>query len=131
MILNLLFSLILAQSFEIKIQDSAIRHGIDPKLAVSIAVVESNMNPCKIGDLGEYGLFQLRPEFHKTKLCEVDKHIEIAVKYLVYVRKRCLRRYGDAWFVCFNTDPNRQHVLKDPKRFPYYIKVMKVMNEAT
>ena len=129
MFLKLLIPFLIAESFVGKIQSSAERHGIDPKLAVAIAQTESNLDPCKIGDLGEYGLFQLRPEFHKTKLCDVDNHIETAVKYLVYVRKRCLKRYGDAWFICFNTGPNRKHVIKEPKQFRYYIKVMENMHK--
>lgn len=129
MMINLLFPLLLAQDIKSTIVSSAERHGIDPILAVSIAQVESNLDPCKIGDLGEYGLFQLRPEYHKTKLCDIDNHVETAVKYLVYVKKRCTKKYGNAWFICFNTGPNRKHVIKKPKQFNYYIKVIEVMKK--
>ena len=102
MIFKLLFIFLFANDINHAIESSAIRHGIDPKLALSIAKVESRLDPCKIGGMGEYGLFQLRPEFHKVKLCEVNSNIETAMKYLVYLKKRCYNRYGEAWFICLS-----------------------------
>lgn len=36
--------------------------GFDPNIALSVAKVESKLNPSAVGKIGEIGLFQLRPE---------------------------------------------------------------------
>jgi soluble lytic murein transglycosylase-like protein len=92
---------------------------------LAIATVESRLNPNAIGAIGEIGLFQLRPEFHSVKRGEIDHNINVATRYLAKLQKQCAH-YGDAFFVCFNYGPGRR--LKRPKQFPYYIKVMEVMN---
>src|SRR5690606_32727266 len=106
------------------IERKAMKYGIDPKLAVSIAMTESSLNPNAVGSLGEIGLFQLRPEFHDVKQGDIKHNVELAMRYLSYVKNRCLRRYDVAWFVCFNTGPNRKKLIERPQEFSYYKKVM-------
>jgi soluble lytic murein transglycosylase-like protein len=109
-----------AQTIEQKITRAAIRNGVDPSLALAIAQVESRMDDSLVGDLGEVGLFQLRPEFHPVVKGATDHNIDLAVKYLAALKSRC-RSYGDAYFVCYNYGTARK--LKYPKLFPYYKKV--------
>lgn len=106
------------------IKAKAERHNIDPKLVYAIAIVESNLNPKAVGGVGEIGVFQLRPEFHDVKPGDVRHNIDTAVKYLVYVKRKCYTKYRDAWFICYNTGPHRKNIIKQPKKFIYYIKVI-------
>ena len=99
------------------------KYNLDPKLLTAIAEVESKFNSHAVGDLGELGLFQLRPEFHPTvKEGDDRSNIEAAAKYLAYVKDRCEPTYGDAWFVCFNHGQNKR--LLAPKVSTYYKRVI-------
>lgn len=102
------------------IEQAARRHNIDPNLAVAIATVESGLDHTAVGGLGELGLFQLRPEFHGQHVT-MQAHIEYAVGYLAYTRKRCAARYGAYWYICFNTGPYRKKTIDKPADF-YYAK---------
>jgi hypothetical protein len=111
------------------IQKTAARYGIDPALAVAIAQVESNLNHAAVGGLGERGLFQLRPEFHGVAESK-EQHVEKAIKYLSYVKRRCKPLYGDTWYVCFNTGPYRKKKLDNSREFAYAKKVRRAMARA-
>ena len=106
------------------IEMTAIKHGIDPVLAVAIAQVESNLNPDAIGSLGEIGVYQLRPEYHNVKRGDVRHNVETAIKYLADIRRKWQPVYGDAWFIKFNLGPNYR-TLNHPEKFPYYVRVMR------
>lgn len=127
----LLFSeLIYANDIMDTIKLTANRHNLCPKLVWAIAMTESSLNPNAIGQHGEIGLFQLRPEYHNVKYGDYKHNTNIAVKYLLYVKRRCHAKYKDAWFICYNTGPNRSYTIKDPKKFNYYKKVMKYYRQA-
>ncbi len=115
-----------AETIEQTITRTALSEGVDPKLAVAIAKVESSLNPNAIGSLGEIGLFQLRPEYHVVKRGHIEGNVRVAVRYLAQLKRQCAR-YGDAYFVCFNYGPTRQ--LKSPHTFPYYVRVMNQMKK--
>jgi soluble lytic murein transglycosylase-like protein len=102
------------------IVQASVRHGVDPALALAIAEVESKFNVNAVGSLGEIGVFQLRPEFHHVRRGATTQNIEIGVKYLAQLKRRC-GSYGDAFFVCFNYGTARK--LKYPHLFPYYVRV--------
>ncbi len=106
----------------------AIEEHLDPNLAVAIAKTESRLNDKAIGRHGELGLFQLKPQFHKVVKGDVRKNIRTAVRYLKVVRGICEPKYKDAWIVCYNVGPNAAS-LRYPKLFPYYIRVMREMNQ--
>lgn len=107
------------------IEQTSVNHGLDPDLAVAIAITESSLNPNAIGGLGEVGLFQLRPEYHDVQKGNVKHNINVAVKYLVKIKGICEDKYDKAWFICFNTGPYK--VIKvEPTEFTYYKKVMKI-----
>lgn len=61
--------------------NAALERQIDPYLALSVAIVESNLNQSAIGSLGEVGAFQLRPELYlnnETDI-EVEEYVQIAM----------------------------------------------------
>lgn len=110
-----------------QIASEALEQGVDPKLAVAIATVESSLNPNAVGVLGEQGLFQLRPEYHQGVVdADPSTNIRRGVRYLRFVIRTCASRYKDAAFICFNTGPYRTRLIRVPKQFPYYRKVMEV-----
>jgi soluble lytic murein transglycosylase-like protein len=110
------------------IEIKAHKYNIDAKLAVAIAKTESSLNPNAVGSLGELGLFQLRPEFHNVIDGNTKHNVEVAMKYLSYVKRKCASKYGNAWFICFNTGPYRQNIIANPTNFSYYKKVMNHYN---
>jgi soluble lytic murein transglycosylase-like protein len=106
------------------IVQAANAHGVSPQLALAIADVESQMNPNMVGSLGEIGLFQLRPEYHRVVRGDVQANVNTAMRYLAQLQRDC-GQYGDAFFVCYNYGPSRP--LKYPRLFPYYKKVKQAM----
>lgn len=125
-LLFVLLSACTSFAHEAEIMEVASEYGVDPQLAVAIAVVESGMNPEARGALGEVGLFQLRPEFHPVVEGDPSHNIKVAIRYLAYVKERCAPIYGDAWFICYNTGPHRKERLTRPHEFPYYKKVRRI-----
>ncbi len=104
------------------ITETAVEFGIDPDLALAIAEVESNFNPNAVGALQERGIFQLRPEFHAVTPGDVRGNARVAMAYLNDLRRACAPKYGDSFWVCFNTGQNRAAV-KDVTKLPYFQKV--------
>lgn len=100
--------------------------GLDPDLAVAIATIESGLNPNVVGGLGEIGLFQLRPEYHKVFKGHPEHNMLIGIAYLAELQKKYSKKYGDAWFVLYNYGPYNPP--KQPKQTEYYKKVMKEFN---
>lgn len=113
---------------EIHVQ--AIEAGIDPDYAVAIATVESSLNPKAIGQLGEIGLFQLRPEFHDVRAGNHKHNIQVAISYLKEIKERWEPQVGNAWFVFFNCGPyNPPRLFSEyPRHTRYYKKVMHELN---
>lgn len=102
----------------------AAKRELDPYLVFAIIETESSFRPGAIGSAGEIGLFQLRPEFHDFDENSIKSQILTALDYLQYIHSRCSGRYGQAWFICYNTGPNRSNVITNPTEFIYYKKVM-------
>jgi soluble lytic murein transglycosylase-like protein len=101
-------------------------HGVDPYLALAIAEVESGMNPKMIGRIGEIGLFQLRPEYHRTLIGDVRANVYVAIRYLAKLKRDCAH-YGRAFYICYNLGPNYRRrdglPIQHPTLFSYYKKV--------
>ena len=76
------------------IVDAAQRHGVDPQLAVEVAVQESKLNPNAVSSAGAIGVMQLMPAT-AAKLGVnpniVSENIDGGVRYL----GQQLRRFGD------------------------------------
>ena len=99
----------------------ASKYGIEPELVLAIIKTESNFNPKAVGrSHKERGLMQLRPTYFKASF-EPSANIQEGVEYLAKVRKLCYSKYGEAWFVCYNTGSNR--TLEFVKLSNYYQKV--------
>lgn len=100
------------------------KYGVNEKLIHAIVATESNYNIKSIGKkYKERGLMQLRPTFFPGVKLDVATNLRTGVKYLAKVRELCYDKYGDAWFICYNTGPNAR-MLKNPTKHSYYRKVM-------
>jgi soluble lytic murein transglycosylase-like protein len=106
------------------INQAARRHGVDARLMHAMAMVESSKRPDAKGALGEVGLFQLRPEFHRGASVNPLVNADAAARYLKELELRCRPKYGKAWFICYNTGANRKKTLAKPTEFVYYKKVV-------
>jgi membrane-bound lytic murein transglycosylase MltF len=107
-------------------------YGIDPKIAVSVASVESGFNPTVIGITGDIGVFQLNPRSFPTytvkDLQNPETNIRLGVQYLAYVKSKCSIKDDLGWLVCFNYGPKNARKVKHPLLFPYVKKVYFTMN---
>lgn len=103
------------------IQLVAENRGIDPKLALAIATVESSLNPKAIGKHGEVGLFQIHPGYHSLDLFYKDE-LGYSIGLLIKVKQRC-KELNSAWFVCWNTG-FKGRPKSNPKSHPYYKRVI-------
>lgn len=120
--LALLTSLSVFQQANVTAQDLHGKYGVDPALVLAIVQVESGFNPKAIGPSKERGLMQLHPKYFPKAKLDIKGNMETGVAYLAKLKKLC-GHYKEAWFVCYNVGPNRP--LYKPKRFLYYVKVMK------
>lgn len=112
---------------EAAILEAAERHEIEPDLALAIAEVESSFNPNAVGGLGEIGIFQLRPEYHRVIPGDIRGNAEVAMQYLAQLKTQC-SHYGEAFYICWNLGPNYRR-LKHPTLFPYFKKVQKIRQQ--
>ena len=110
-----------ADSLRTAITTAALRHNVDPSLAIAIALTESNLKHEVIGSSGEQGIFQLHPRYHTTHVENLPAHIETAVIYLSSLKQQFSSKYGAAWFVAYNYGPNKD--LKRPTETAYYKRV--------
>jgi soluble lytic murein transglycosylase-like protein len=79
-----------------QIYQTALRFGVDPSIAISVAQKESNFNQAARGSAGEIGIFQLKPstanEVGKNPF-DTQGNIEGGVLYL----KKQFDRFGNWW----------------------------------
>jgi len=108
----------------------AIKQQVDPVIALAVAKVESDFNPNAVGSVGEIGVYQLRPEFHDVKKGDVKHNVKVGVRYLKRMEAVCREKYKDAWYVCYNTGPNRTKPVRAPYEFPYTKKVKRAKREV-
>lgn len=80
-----------------KIITKAQEVGVDPRLALSLAYVESGLKMGKVGDAGEIGVMQIKPTTGKMlgadvkQLRDLDTNLDVGLKYL----KQGIERYSD------------------------------------
>lgn len=100
---------------------------INPNLAVAVAKQESSLNPKAVGDVGEIGLFQIRPRYSKftrEELFNPIVNIVEGLRMLSFAKKHCKHQLDFTWIVCYNLGVSGGSKIKHPKKFEYYIKVM-------
>lgn len=96
---------------------------IDPNLILAVIEVESSFNPNATGKAGEVGLMQLHPTYVTTAVYDVRRNIFAGTAHLALMRKGCKHQNDLTWLNCYNK--GFAPVLKNPKAFPYYKKVLK------
>jgi len=103
------------------------QYGISAETAISVAKVESELNPSAIGLLKEVGLFQVRPEYSKftsEELFDINTNIHEGLRILSEAKMKCVHKLDLTWINCYNLGLTGGAKIKHPKRFPYYLKVM-------
>lgn len=108
------------------ITEEALKQGFDPEVAISIAMIESSLNPNAIGPVKELGLFQIRPEFSKlsrTALFDARTNAREGIALLIKYRKLCPMQDELTYVICFN---NGLRHPKYPYLHPYYKRFKKV-----
>ncbi len=107
--------------------------GIDPKISLAVARVESNYNTKASGELSEVGLFQIRPEFYpmlsKTELQNPRTNVMVGLRMLSDAKRDCPHQGGINFLVCYNYGVKNSYNVKHPELFPYVQKVQKVMKK--
>jgi soluble lytic murein transglycosylase-like protein len=114
----LISSSCLASSIENQIASEARKQGLDPRIAIAVATVESSLNPKAVGPKGELGLFQLHPKFFKS--VGTQENIRLGIKHLLYWKNNCPASAGYEFVNCYNQGKRSPRY---PKLFPYYKKV--------
>lgn len=85
--------------------------GVDPRLALSLAYVESNMNPAATSEKGAVGIMQVLPTtgemfgVDRKKLRDVDTNIEVGLRYL----KQGIDRYKDPQLAAVGYNAGMDH----------------------
>lgn len=103
----------------------AIHQGVSPKLAISVATVESRLNPNARGSKGEVGLFQLLPGSKSTvRDAEIGYNIIKGISEIKYWKTHCPVKDQETFVICFNGGFRHP---KYPLLHPYYKKVMQAM----
>ena len=90
-----------------KVQEAAKQAGVDPSLAVAVAVQESGLNPKATSPKGAIGIMQLMPATAKQlgiDPADVDENIRGGVQYL----KEQIDTFGDPVkaLIAYNAGPN-------------------------
>ena len=103
--------------------------GIDPKVAVAVATVESQLNPNAKGSSGEIGLFQIMPNIAKKKgftpkqLYTPVLNVYFGLQMLQDAKRTCVHQNGNDWLVCYNYGQKNAKTVHYPHKFPYVKKV--------
>lgn len=122
-----MLALLLAAQLSVqdKIALEATRQGIDPKLAIAVATVESGLRQSARGAAGEIGIFQLHPRYFDPAISKnVDDNIRLGVAHLAYWKANCPVKEKKTWVHCYNAGFRAP---KFPFQIPYYKKVMGAM----
>lgn len=115
-------------SITLLILSMATTYGFDPKLALAVARVESQLNPTAIGKLKEVGLFQVRPEFSKLTEAQLKipaLNIMEGLRILSEAKNGCRHKSKHTFLVCYNAGLTGGGKMTKPAEFAYYKKVMK------
>lgn len=106
-------------------------YGVDHKLALSVAKIESNYNQKAVGAVGEIGVYQIRPtkQHPKHKLTDVHNNIRTGLEMINEVRSSCKHKKDLTYMVCYNAGLSGGNKIKHPNKFPYIVKLNKEYNK--
>ncbi len=105
------------------ITKEAKKQGLDPKIALAVAQVESGLNPNAVGPQGELGLFQLHPKFfNQPRILDPALNAKLGIQHLLYWKKFCPVKNNLEWVSCFNAGPRKPRY---PTLLPYYKKFIR------
>ena len=103
------------------IAKEAVLAGLDSRLAIAVATVESGLRPTARGKAGEIGLFQLMPnQRHTYDIYTINGNIKEGIRQLLYWRAHCPVRDTVAFVSCFNQGARKPHY---PYLLPYVRRV--------
>lgn len=103
----------------------AVQYHVDPLLAQAIVEIESMYDISMTGELGEIGLFQLRPEYFSGRsLRDVRINVKLGVKHLNYMKDNCKHQRKKTYIICYNAGISGGEKIRHPELFPYYKKIM-------
>lgn len=109
----------------------SLQYGIDPKVALSVAQIESRFNPNAIGSTFDIGVFQLNPKsfpkYTQKQLLDPKINIELGIKYLAKMQKECKHKEDINWLTCYNMGAKKAKTIRYPNLFPYIKKVKLAM----
>lgn len=108
---------------------TALFYGIDPHLALSVAIKESNLNPNSIGKKGDIGLFQVRYRFvseTKEELLNPEVNAKAGVRILKQSKRQCHLKKNNQWLICYNRGVSGAKRLKYPELDEYHLEINKI-----
>ena len=106
------------------ITQEARKQGLEPRVALAIATIESSLNPNVVGPKGEIGLFQIRPQFTKvpiTALFNPRINARVGIQKLLETKDRCALQENLTYVICFNNGWRKPVY---PYLHPYYKRFM-------
>lgn len=102
-------------------------NGIDPRISISVAELESKMNPNAIGAAKEIGLFQLKPKYvtgyTREELFEPEINIKVGVERLAQIKRESKIKGKLSWLCEYNVGKTGARKIKHPELFPYVLKI--------
>jgi len=110
-------------------------YNIDPKVALSVAIVESGLKPDVMGEAGETGLFQIMPDVAKKKGFTTKQlkipivNIAVGLEMLEEAKKTCSHKRGLTYLVCYNYGRRNALKVHHPEKWPYVLKVQKELKK--
>lgn len=105
----------------------SILHGIEPKLSIQMAKVESNFNPKAFSHTKDGGLFQLNTRFYKFHNPEwiFDPYINTykAIQTITKLKEKCRFKLNNQFVLCYNMGVKGASKLKHPENQTYLKKL--------
>lgn len=106
-------------------------YGLEPADVNAIIQVESKWDASAVGQLGEIGLLQLRPEYFPINThTPIEAQLRIGIRHLSAIKARCPHREGLDWVICHNVGIKGALKFKHPSKFIYVKKVKEAAREA-
>jgi hypothetical protein len=108
--------------------------GVDHKVALAVAKVESQYNPKAISkDKEDVGVFQLRakyyPQYSKKELFNPHTNVILGLLTLKQMRKECPHKLNKSWTICYNRGVAGAKKVKFPEKDKYVRQIKLAMED--